>query len=42
MIAATAIANGLTVHTCNRSDFSDTDELDLVAVRHPDHSSTAS
>jgi tRNA(fMet)-specific endonuclease VapC len=42
MIAATAIANGLAVYTCNPSDFSDIDELDVVPVRHPDRSSSAS
>jgi tRNA(fMet)-specific endonuclease VapC len=32
MIAATAIANGLPVYTCNPGDFSGIDELDVVAV----------
>ncbi|MBM3683855.1 MAG: type II toxin-antitoxin system VapC family toxin [Actinobacteria bacterium] len=37
MIAATAIANGLPVHTCNPGDFEGIDGLDVIAVRHPDH-----
>lgn len=37
LIAATAIANGLSLYTCNPVDFAGIDELDLVAVRHPDH-----
>jgi tRNA(fMet)-specific endonuclease VapC len=37
MIAATAIANGLAVYTCNPDDFAAIDELDVVAVPHPDH-----
>ena len=37
LIAATAIANGLSLYTCNPDDFSGIAELDLVAVPHPDH-----
>jgi tRNA(fMet)-specific endonuclease VapC len=36
MIAATAVANGLAVHTCNPSDFTGIDGLEVVAVPHPD------
>lgn len=36
MIAATAIANGLPVYTCNPDDFSGIDELEVVAVPVPD------
>ncbi len=36
MIAATAISNGLPVHTCNPADFADIDGLTVVAVPHPD------
>lgn len=36
MIAATAIAHGLGVHTCNPSDFAGIDGLAVVAVPHPD------
>ncbi len=37
MIAATAIANDLAVHTCNPKDFERIDGLTVVAVPHPDH-----
>ena len=37
MIAATAIANRLAVYTCNPDDFAAIDELEVVAVPHPDH-----
>ena len=37
MIAATAIAIGLAVYTCNPDDFAAIDELEVVAVPHPDH-----
>lgn len=37
MIAATAIANGFPVHTCNPSDFTGIEGLTVVAVPHPDH-----
>lgn len=36
MIAATAIANGLPLYTCNPDDFSGIDGLEVVAVAHPD------
>ena len=36
MIAATAIANGLGVHTCNPDDFRGIDGLEVVSVPHPD------
>lgn len=36
MIAATAIANGLPVYTCNPSDFAGIDDLDVVSVPLPD------
>jgi len=35
MIAATALANDLPVYTCNPSDFSNIDELTVVAVPIP-------
>ena len=37
LIAATAIANGLPLYTCNPSDFRGIQELHLVEVPHPDH-----
>jgi len=37
MIAATAVAADLPVHTCNPSDFAGIDGLEVVAVPHPDH-----
>src|SRR3954452_2553197 len=36
MIAATALANGLPVYTCNASDFAGIDGLDVIAIPHPD------
>lgn len=36
LIAATAIANGLPLYTCNPSDFAGIDELEVHAVPHPD------
>ena len=36
MIAATAVANGLPVYTCNPSDFSGIDQLTVVTIPHPD------
>jgi tRNA(fMet)-specific endonuclease VapC len=36
LIAATAIANGLPLYTCNEGDFAGIDDLTLVAVPHPD------
>lgn len=37
MIAATAIANGLPLYTCNPRDFEGIDALRVRAVPHPDH-----
>ncbi len=37
MIAATALAHDLPVHTCNPSDFVGITGLTVVAVPHPDH-----
>ncbi len=37
MIAATAVANGLPVHTCNPGDFDGIDGLTVVSVPYPDH-----
>ena len=37
MIAATALANDLPVHTCNPRDFEAIAGLSVVAVPHPDH-----
>ena len=37
LIAATAMANGLPVFTCNPHDFTGVDGLDLRPVPHPDH-----
>lgn len=36
MIAATAVANGLPVFTCNPSDFAGIDGLHVVGIPHPD------
>jgi tRNA(fMet)-specific endonuclease VapC len=36
MIAATALANGLPLYTCNPSDFGAIDGLDVIAVTVPD------
>ena len=36
MIAATAMANGLPVYTCNPADFAGIDRLEVVAIPHPD------
>jgi tRNA(fMet)-specific endonuclease VapC len=36
MIAATAVANGLPVFTCNPSDFAGIDGLQVVGIPHPD------
>jgi tRNA(fMet)-specific endonuclease VapC len=35
MIAATAMSNGLAVHTCNPADFEGIDGLTVVSVPHP-------
>ena len=37
MIAATALANGLPVYTCNPADFEGIEDLTVIAVPHPDH-----
>ena len=37
LIAATAIANSIPLYTCNPSDFAGIDELEVVAIPHPDH-----
>jgi len=39
MIAATALANGLPVYTCNPRDFHGIDGLEVVAIQHPDSGS---
>jgi tRNA(fMet)-specific endonuclease VapC len=36
MIAAVAIANGIPVYTCNPDDFAGIDDLEVVAIPHPD------
>lgn len=36
MIAAIAVANGLPVYTCNADDFAGIDELEVIAVPHPE------
>lgn len=36
MIAAIAISNDLSVHTCNPGDFMGIDNLTVIAVPHPD------
>jgi tRNA(fMet)-specific endonuclease VapC len=36
MIAATALANGLPVYTCNPDDFSGIDGLEVIAVAVPE------
>ncbi|HEU4866290.1 MAG TPA: type II toxin-antitoxin system VapC family toxin [Actinomycetota bacterium] len=36
MIAAIAIANGIPVYTCNPDDFAGIEDLELVAIPHPD------
>jgi predicted nucleic acid-binding protein len=36
MIAATAIANDLTLYTCNPADFNGIDDLRVVAIPQPD------
>lgn len=36
MIAAVAIANGIPLYTCNPGDFAGIDELDVIAIPHPD------
>lgn len=36
LIAATAIANGLDLYTCNPRDYAGIDELTVVPIPHPD------
>lgn len=36
LIAATAISRGLPVYTCSPRDFAGIDELEVVAIPHPD------
>lgn len=36
MIAAVAMANGLTVYTCNPGDFAGIEGIEVVAIPHPD------
>jgi tRNA(fMet)-specific endonuclease VapC len=40
MIAATAIANGLPLYTCDPEDFAGIDGLTVVVVAHPDRSAS--
>jgi tRNA(fMet)-specific endonuclease VapC len=42
MIAATAVANDLPIYTCNPTDFSGIDGLDVVAVPVPNDPPTPS
>lgn len=41
MIAATALANGLPLYTCNPDDFAGIDGLTVIAVAHPDQAPIA-
>lgn len=36
LIAATAIANGLALYTCNPKDYTGIDDLAQIAIPHPD------
>jgi tRNA(fMet)-specific endonuclease VapC len=36
MIAATAVANGLPIYTCNPANFSGIEELEVVAIAVPE------
>ena len=40
MIAATAMANGLPVYTCNPDDFVGMEGLEVIAIPHPDAPAT--
>lgn len=42
MIAATALANDLPLYTCNPTDFSGIDGLDVLAIPVPDSPATPS
>ena len=42
MIAAVAIANDLPLYTCNPTDFAGIDNLDVVAIAHPDRAEATS
>ncbi len=37
LIAATAVANDMAVHTCNPTDFDGIEALEVIRVPHPDH-----
>jgi len=37
LIAATAVANDMPIHTCNPTDFDGIDSLEVIRVPHPDH-----
>ena len=37
LIAATAIANGMSLYTCNPRDYVGIDELTVIAIAHPDN-----
>jgi len=41
MIAATAIANGLALYTCNPGDFAAIDGLTVIGIAHPDEARAA-
>jgi tRNA(fMet)-specific endonuclease VapC len=40
MIAAVAIANGLPLYTCNPADFAEIDEIEVIAIPHPQAKAT--
>lgn len=40
MIAAIAIANDMPLYTCNPTDFAGIDNLDVVAIAHPNRAET--
>lgn len=42
MIAAIGISNGLPLYTCNPGDFAGIDDLEVVAIPHPDQSPNSS